>query len=435
MPLQPGFRPFKSLREVCGNVSLELDEDQRALIGPPTSQFFAGFRLRELDETNQSTFLKEAGRVQQGLRGLVWFAYLLWPYIGFGIFCSLIAQVIVYNRNGLSAEDATYLTPLDVKDFPDLKIVHGFVGSILGFSIGFRTNAAYDRYYEGRKILSTILENSRSIIRDVYSFILKTPSPPSFPPSPPLSAPDDAAVEVVSDDIRRRLNVLFAFVRQSVRESLIGFSPDSDMAAVPFINTTYYLDPSFPQLLDLLSKDEAIRYARLSPRSRPGAVSAEINIILQILGARIQYVDAFLGKVQGHLGRITEAHSTMLRIRDTPVPYPYLLILNVATFIFVYSTPFLYNTGIEGRYLGVQLLVIAYYGILSIGQSIENPYAWDTFDIDFEDFAIQLSRDLSATASCLKDDRSAFLQELVHPHEEEKEEEEEEEGGREGRGK
>jgi len=52
----------------------------------------------------------------------------------------------------------------------------------------------------------------------------------------------------------------------------------------------------------------------------------------------------------------------MLRIRDTPVPYPYLLILNVATFIFVYSTPFLYNTGIEGRYLGVQLLVIAYYG-------------------------------------------------------------------------
>ena len=70
------------------------------------------------------------------------------------------------------------------------------------------------------------------------------------------------------------------------------------MAAVPFTNTTYYLDPSFPLLLDLLSKEEATRYAKLSPRSRPGAVSAEINIILQILGARIQYVDAFLGKVQ-----------------------------------------------------------------------------------------------------------------------------------------
>lgn len=61
-----GFRPFRSLREECGNVSLELDEDQQALVGPPPSQFFAGFRLRELDETNQGTFLKEAGRVRQG---------------------------------------------------------------------------------------------------------------------------------------------------------------------------------------------------------------------------------------------------------------------------------------------------------------------------------------------------------------------------------
>jgi hypothetical protein len=52
----------------------------------------------------------------------------------------------------------------------------------------------------------------------------------------------------------------------------------------------------------------------------------------------------------------------MIRVRDTPVPYPYLLILNVATFIFVYSTPFLYNTGPQGRYCGVQLLIVAYYG-------------------------------------------------------------------------
>ena len=57
--------------------------------------------------------------------------------------------------------------------------------------------------------------------------------------------------------------------------------------------------------------------------------------VQQILGTRIQYVDAFLGKVQGHLSRITEAQATMLRIRDTPVPYPYLLILRVATYLFV----------------------------------------------------------------------------------------------------
>ena len=116
---------------------------------------------------------------------------------------------------------------------------------------------------------------------------------------------------------------------------------------------------------------------------------------------------------------------------------------------------------------GVQLLVVAYYGLLSVGESIENPFAWDTFgefvcvcvcvyvcfiggprsrslriaftlhtysfpthththihphpptDIDFERFAQQLSRDTSAISETLKDDRASFLKELVHPHEEE----------------
>lgn len=64
---QKGFRPFRSLREENGDVSIDLDEHQQSLVTPPTSQFFAGFRLRELDEINKNTFLKETGRVQQGL--------------------------------------------------------------------------------------------------------------------------------------------------------------------------------------------------------------------------------------------------------------------------------------------------------------------------------------------------------------------------------
>ena len=76
-----------------------------------------------------------------------------------------------------------------------------------------------DRYYEGRKLLSTIMENSRAIIRDVYSFILK-------PGGPEI---DSIIVQNISDDLRRRLDILFAFVRQSVRESVLGFSPDSDI--------------------------------------------------------------------------------------------------------------------------------------------------------------------------------------------------------------
>lgn len=66
---------------------------------------------------------------------------------------------------------------------------------------------------QGRKILSSILDNSRAIIRDVYSFLLRPESAATVP-----NAPDDEAVLAISDDLRRRLDILFAFIRQSVRE-------------------------------------------------------------------------------------------------------------------------------------------------------------------------------------------------------------------------
>lgn len=81
------------------------------------------------------------------------------------------------------------------------------------------THTHIPRPKSGRKILSSVLENSRAIIRDVYSFVLK---PAAAAPVP--NAPDDAAVAAISDDLRRRLDVLFAFIRQSVRECELPFS-------------------------------------------------------------------------------------------------------------------------------------------------------------------------------------------------------------------
>lgn len=66
---------------------------------------------------------------------------------------------------------------------------------------------------QGRKILSSILDNSRAIIRDVYSFLLRPQAAATGP-----NVPDDEAVVAISDDLRRRLDILFAFIRQSVRE-------------------------------------------------------------------------------------------------------------------------------------------------------------------------------------------------------------------------
>jgi hypothetical protein len=53
------------LREENGDVVLDVDEPHQPLIAPLTSQFFAGFQLRELDDSNMNTFLKDTGKIQK----------------------------------------------------------------------------------------------------------------------------------------------------------------------------------------------------------------------------------------------------------------------------------------------------------------------------------------------------------------------------------
>lgn len=91
--------------------------------------------------------------------------------------------------------------------------------------------------------------------------------------------------------------------------------------------------------------------------------------------------------------------------RDTPVPYPYIAVLNVTTFVFVYCTPFIYLRvglagatpphasylgalravqepelsplcvcwwcGVEGTMVGTLLLALCYYGVSMIAVQLE----------------------------------------------------------------
>jgi hypothetical protein len=53
----------------------------------------------------------------------------------------------------------------------------------------------------------------------------------------------------------------------------------------------------------------------MAPRTRPGAVCVEINMLLQLLALRFQFSDAFLGQAQAqlHVRRYIHARTHKLR--------------------------------------------------------------------------------------------------------------------------
>src|SRR5436309_10338 len=59
--------------------------------------------------------------------------------------------------------------PFKAIAIPDLTI--SVLGAVLGMLLGFRTNSAYDRWWEARKLWGSLVNSSRSLARQAISFI------------------------------------------------------------------------------------------------------------------------------------------------------------------------------------------------------------------------------------------------------------------------
>ena len=50
-------------------------------------------------------------------------------------------------------------------------VAHALVGVALGLLLVFRTNASYDRYWEGRKLIGFMVNRTRDLARQITSYI------------------------------------------------------------------------------------------------------------------------------------------------------------------------------------------------------------------------------------------------------------------------
>src|SRR4249920_815892 len=62
-----------------------------------------------------------------------------------------------------------YVHKIQAIDLPSN--VHTLVGVALGLLLVFRTNASYDRFWEGRRLIGSILDNARDLGRQTAAFL------------------------------------------------------------------------------------------------------------------------------------------------------------------------------------------------------------------------------------------------------------------------
>lgn len=229
-------------------------------------------------------------------------------------------------------------------------IAHTMIGVALGLLLVFRTNASYDRYWEGRRLLGNIVIRTRDLVRQAAGW-----------------APGEA-----HETARRRIRDLSCAYFRAAALTLRGEDDDGTFSA-------------------LLPQD--VRARILASKARPQAVMAELTRAIDVLRKEGALTDTQQLVMDQNLGVMTDALTGCERILRTPVPFAYAQHIKIFVILFCYTAPFTMSDAM-GWYtpIAATLLCIALFGVDEIGVEIEDPFGRDANDLPLDAMAALLEK-------------------------------------------
>lgn len=222
------------------------------------------------------------------------------------------------------------------------------MGLALAIFLGFRNSASYERYWEGRKLWGMLGTASRNLVRQVHMF-------------PQALSGNNIREQAQLSRLRRRMvYAAIAFVH-ALRHQLREESWGEDIAR-------------------LLPADRVRALRRLQ---HPAAgllhtIGDDIRHCLEMrwLAAPLaQEMDRSLSQMADVLGGCE-------RIKNTPIPFSYSVLLHRTVYVYCYLLPFGLVDSI-GLLTPVVVGVVAYtfFGLDAIGDEIEEPFGLTPNDL------------------------------------------------------
>ena len=245
---------------------------------------------------------------------------------------------------------AAYLKEAEILNLTVPIVVHTVIGVALGLLLVFRTNASYDRYWEGRKLLGSIVNRSRDLARQSASFFRDQPE--------------------VRARASRYIAALYVCVRRYLRA-----------------------EREWPELADTLTPSEL---AELSRRRAPPLVVArwltDLFVQSKVSEERLKLLDNNLTALLDYWGGAE-------RIFKTPVPFAYAHHIKTFLTLFCATVPFALLGNMSWLALpGTLVVCFGMFGIDEIGVEIEDPFGYDPNDLPLDAIGDTIAVDVTETA-------------------------------------
>ena len=220
----------------------------------------------------------------------------------------------------------------DSSHVKNITIMHTTVGFVLSLLLAYRTNTAYDRWWEGRKLWGALVNNSRNLAIKL-SAMLQDENDISY--------------------FRKLIPVYSTVLANHLmnEESSMTLFEDLDLEI-----EHHKHKPN--QVAALLFKKANTLY-------KSGKISGDQFII-----------------INAELQSFTDVSGACERIKNTPIPYSYNAFIKKFIFFFIMTLPFgfVFSLG----YLAIPVVVFIFYVLASlelIAEEIEDPFGNDTNDL------------------------------------------------------
>ncbi|NUP96255.1 MAG: bestrophin [Planctomycetaceae bacterium] len=222
------------------------------------------------------------------------------------------------------------------------------VGIALGIFLGFRNNASYDRWWEGRKLWGALVNTSRTFTRQVLTLVGQQPGG---------ERPDERELA----ELRRKLVYRTIAFAHALRHSL---RDERDEA----------------ELEKLLSPAEIVQLR--AEANRPFALSQGSAELLREAWRRGWIHPQHLAVLEGSLKELTDVQGGCERIKSTPLPFSYTTLIHRITAGYCYALPFgvVDSVGIYTPFV-VTIVAYAFFGLDAVGDEIEMPFGRDPNDL------------------------------------------------------
>lgn len=221
--------------------------------------------------------------------------------------------------------------------------IHSLIGLALGLLLVFRTNSSYDRFWEARKMIGTVIGQTKSVLRALEVFFSQSP------------------------EIRYEI---------AVRLLVFNFAVMKFMRKEP---------KNLLQWKSILGESELEEV--INSRTPPLTALLQISRILQKEKEEGRISEIVQMKFERHIQTLAENFGGCERILFSPLPKVYVAHLHWALLVYCYTLPFVLIDSFHWvgmTVLGTLFLAFVLLGIEEISREMEDPFGKDVDDLPLD---------------------------------------------------